>query len=91
MSVLRELQGDPKFEDQHPSLIPAIAWSLDNARARPRTACWKEIESRLGAYLEKLIDQGVQPADITKNANQDLTPLFDEEKCRAYLKSADNK
>jgi multiple sugar transport system substrate-binding protein len=89
--VLAELQEDPTFKDQHPSLIPAIAWSLDNGRARPRTACWKKIESQLGTYLEQLIDQGVKPDGITEKANERLAPLFNDETCRAFLKSADNR
>lgn len=91
MCVLAELQHDAKFADQHPSLIPAIAWSLDNGRARPRSACWKKIESRLGKYLEQLIDEELSPDCLTKCANQNLTPLFNQSKCEEFVESTDNE
>jgi len=53
--------------------------------ARPRTACWKEIESRLGSYLEKSVDQEIAAKDIGSEANQNLTVLFDDKKCREFL------
>lgn len=89
LGVLAELQENPQFKNRHPSLMPAIAWSLEKGRERPRTACWKEIESRLGTYLEKLIDQNMKPAHITECAKQNVTPLFNEEKCETFLKSGD--
>ncbi|MGE5109848.1 MAG: extracellular solute-binding protein [Acidobacteriaceae bacterium] len=81
ISVLGKLAEEPKYKDKHPSLIPAIERSLRAGRERPRTPCWRKIESRLGAYLETLIEQCVRPKDITACANKDLTRLFDANKC----------
>jgi ABC-type glycerol-3-phosphate transport system substrate-binding protein len=91
ISVLEELEREPQFKDQHPSLIPAIKWSLNNGRARPRTRCWKKIELELGKYLDQLINQELHPTNITECGNQRLRPLFDEEKCMAITKSSDNE
>jgi ABC-type glycerol-3-phosphate transport system substrate-binding protein len=88
-SVLAELENQTKFSEWHPSLFAAIRSSLDEkfSRARPRTACWKEIESRLGSYLEKSIDQEIAAKDIPSEANQNLRVLFDDKKCREFLQS----
>ncbi|HXU13764.1 MAG TPA: extracellular solute-binding protein [Terriglobales bacterium] len=95
-SVLSELERDTKFRDRHPSLIPAIRWSLEwspepkgvnHSRARPRSACWKEIESQLGGYLEKSIDQEIVAKDIQSKANANLSLLFDDQTCREFLHS----
>jgi ABC-type glycerol-3-phosphate transport system substrate-binding protein len=81
----------PEFARKHPSLIPAIRWSLENARARPRTACWQEIESGLGTYLEKMIEQGVSSQDVIKSANQEFGPLFDDTGCNRFLQARGSK
>ena len=91
ISVLEELEREPQFKDQHPSLIPAIKWSLNNGRARPRARCCKKIELELGKYLDQLINQELHPTNITECGNQRLRPLFDEEKCMAITKSTDNE
>lgn len=83
ISVLGKLAEEPEYRDRHPSLIPAIERSLRAGRERPRTPCWRKIESRLGAYLETLIEQCVSPQDITECANKDLVRLFDPNKCEA--------
>jgi len=95
-SVLAILEEEPKFKNEHPSLIPAIRWSLENARARPRTPCWKTIESRLGTYLETILAQppntkAVNTKDIVVRANLELERLFDEQGCRIFRKTADTE
>jgi multiple sugar transport system substrate-binding protein len=84
-AVLDTLEKDAEFASKHPSLIPAIRWSLDNARARPRTACWREIECRLGTTLEQMIEQGASSDDAIKRVTRELTPLFDKSSCNQFL------
>lgn len=91
ISVLEELAKEEPFTT-HPSLEGAIKWSLDNARPRPRTACWKEIESRLGKSLEKLLAQDLAPAQATLKIGEtigqirkDVHELIDPEDCRKFL------
>jgi multiple sugar transport system substrate-binding protein len=84
-SVLNGLANEEPFTS-HKSLKDAIEWSLDHARARPRTPCWKEIESRLGKNLEKLLaqDAGSTDAAISQIKN-DLGGLMDVTGCGAFL------
>jgi ABC-type glycerol-3-phosphate transport system substrate-binding protein len=89
MSVLNRLAIEDSRFKKHPSLIPAISWSLKNARARPRTACWKEIESRLGKYLEKLIDKAAKSKEVADQARQEFEPLFEKDGCRKFLQPSD--
>jgi len=91
ISVLASLESEPRYKYEHPSLIPHIRLSLENARPRPRTPCWKKIESVLGVYLQKVIDQPTGSKDLALEANRDLESLFDEQGCRLYLRSTDQK
>ena len=88
-SVLEELAKEKPFTT-HPSLKGAIQWSLENARPRPRTACWKEIESRLGKNLEKLLAQNPAPTETLLQTTilqirNDLRELIDAKDCRSFL------
>lgn len=83
-SVLKELANEKPFTT-HPSLRCAIEWSLENARARPRTACWKEIESRLGKNLEKLLAQDTPSTEAVSQTRQDIRELVDVKDCRSFL------
>jgi len=89
-SVLKELANKKPFTT-HPSLGGAIQWSLENARARPRTACWKEIESRLGKNLEKLLAQDSPSAkaisQTEEDIRKDLKDLIDAKLCRSFLQA----
>ncbi len=87
--VLDGLEKDGEFAAKHASLIPAIRWSLENARARPRTACWREIECRLGTALEQMIEQGVSSNDGIKRITKEIDPLFDESGCNRFLQHKD--
>jgi hypothetical protein len=60
-----------------------------HARLRPRTACWREIESRLGEFLEQLTEERLTDFQITEQANQKLGPLFTAEGCRKFLASSE--
>jgi len=84
--VLTALEKDAEFASKHGSLIPAIRRSLLNARARPRTACWREIECRLGTTLEKMIEQGDSSDDAIKRVTTEVTPLFDKSNCNQFLR-----
>lgn len=84
-------QLQERFGAKHPSLIPAIEWSLTHARPRPRTACWKEVESRLGTYLERLVDNSVQLGDVPESANTELQPFFNEARCMEFLRSQQSR
>ncbi|HEX6821021.1 MAG TPA: extracellular solute-binding protein [Candidatus Sulfotelmatobacter sp.] len=56
-SVLAMLQQEHEYKYEYPSLLPQIRYSLEHARPRPRTACWKQAEKILGSYLERMVDQ----------------------------------
>jgi len=87
-SVLKELANEKPFTT-HPSLGGAIEWSLEHARARPRTECWKEIESKLGQNLEKLLARDSPSArDISQTEEDirgDINKLIDAKACRSFL------
>jgi ABC-type glycerol-3-phosphate transport system substrate-binding protein len=71
--VLDTLEKNAELASKHPSLIPAIRWSLENARARPRSACWREIECRLGTTLEQMIEQGTSGDDAIKRVTRGVS------------------
>jgi len=81
-SALRQLEGEEIFK----GLVPAIEDSLKNSRLRPRTACWREIESQLGTFLEQLTEDRLNESQIAEHANRQLEPLFTEEGCRSILR-----
>jgi multiple sugar transport system substrate-binding protein len=85
--ALDRLGADPLFK----GLVPAIQDSLENARLRPRTPCWREIESRLGGFLERFTEERLNGVQITEQANQELEPLFEDEGCRTFLISSQQR
>lgn len=50
---------------------------------------WKEIESWLGKYLEKLIDKAAKSKEVADQARQEFEPLFEEDGCRKFLQPSD--
>jgi hypothetical protein len=69
ISALEKLSQESRYRNVHPSLIPQIYCSLRQARHRPRTPCWKEIESIVGAHLQEIINETPDSTCTTENCN----------------------
>ncbi len=56
--------------------FPAQEQSLKNARARPRTNKWPEIESNFGTYLQLALIGSSSPAEALKTANSKVQEVL---------------
>lgn len=57
--------------------------SLQHAKPRPRTPCWREVEDHLGKMLSRVVEGDAKPEDAVNKVNQELGSMFaNGEKCR---------
>jgi multiple sugar transport system substrate-binding protein len=68
---------DPALLKKYP-WFPGQEQALRNARARPRTNKWPEIESNFGTYLQLALIGSSSPADALKGANGKVQEIMQQ-------------
>jgi multiple sugar transport system substrate-binding protein len=60
--------------------FPAQLAALENARPRPRTAQWNEIENAFGVALSQANSGAASPEDAMRQANREIAAILERSK-----------